>query len=163
MKMHNLDRLFLITFDEVYLLDYLVSNYGTSILMGSKQARRQRKLSLPLSVYECLRIKKFLWKHQDFLLTRLQVFVTWVSKSSLLFKWTLNSFFIVTIFNDPILIEKGSFVLKTRWHLSEFVFKKCSKTIQKVFFQSSLVLQNMFTWRQHFQNTHTESHYLCNS
>ena len=34
MKMHNLSRLFLITFDEVYLLDYLVSNNGTSIPMG---------------------------------------------------------------------------------------------------------------------------------
>ena len=112
MKMLNLDRLFLITFDEVYLLDYLVPNYETSILMGSNQARRQRKLSLPLSVYECLRIKKFFRKHEDFMLTWLQVFVTWVSKSSLLFKWTLNSFFIVTIFNDPILIERVHLYLK---------------------------------------------------
>ena len=35
MKMHNLDRLFLMPFHEVYLLNYIVSYYGTSIPMGS--------------------------------------------------------------------------------------------------------------------------------
>ena len=41
MKMHNLDRLFLMPFNEVYLLDYLIFYYGTSIPMGSNQTRRQ--------------------------------------------------------------------------------------------------------------------------
>ena len=40
-KMHNLDRLFLMPFHKVYLLDYLISYYGTSIPMGSNQTRRQ--------------------------------------------------------------------------------------------------------------------------
>ena len=37
MKMHNLDRPFLMSFHVVYLLDYLISYYGTSIPMGSNQ------------------------------------------------------------------------------------------------------------------------------
>ena len=41
MKMHNLDRLFLMPFHELYLLDYFNSYYGTSIPMGSNQTRRQ--------------------------------------------------------------------------------------------------------------------------
>ena len=40
MKVNNLDTLFLMPFHEVYLLDYLISCYGTSILMGSNQTRR---------------------------------------------------------------------------------------------------------------------------
>ena len=35
MKMYNLDRLFSMPFHEVYLLDYLISYYGTSIPIGS--------------------------------------------------------------------------------------------------------------------------------
>ena len=35
MKMHNLDRLFLMPFHEVYLLNYIVSYYGASIPKGS--------------------------------------------------------------------------------------------------------------------------------
>ena len=41
MKMHNLDRLFLMSFHEGYLLDYLISYYGTSIPMGSNQTQTQ--------------------------------------------------------------------------------------------------------------------------
>ena len=41
MKMHNLDTIFLMPFHEVYLLDYLISYYGASILMGSNQTREQ--------------------------------------------------------------------------------------------------------------------------
>ena len=35
MKMHNLDRLFIMSFHEVYLLDCLISYYQTSIPMGN--------------------------------------------------------------------------------------------------------------------------------
>ena len=35
------DRLLLMPFDEVCLLDYLISYYGASIPMGSNQTRRQ--------------------------------------------------------------------------------------------------------------------------
>ena len=41
MKMHNFDTLFFMPFHEIYLLDYLISYYGTSIPMGSNQTRRQ--------------------------------------------------------------------------------------------------------------------------
>ena len=41
MKMHNLDRLFIMSFHEVYLLDCLTSYYQTSIPMGNNQTRRQ--------------------------------------------------------------------------------------------------------------------------
>ena len=41
MKMHNLDREFLMPVDEAYLLDCLITYYGTSIPMGSKKTRRQ--------------------------------------------------------------------------------------------------------------------------
>ena len=61
----------------------------------------------------------------NFLLTRLQIFATWVSKPSLLFKLIPNSFlllFLMTLLS--ILIEKGSSALKMRWHLSAFAFKK---------------------------------------
>ena len=37
MKMHNLDRLFIMSFHEVYLLDCLISYYQTSIPMGNNQ------------------------------------------------------------------------------------------------------------------------------
>ena len=63
MKMHNLDRIFLIPFREVYLLDYLISFNGTSIPMDSNQTRKQLKLLLMFSVYEYSWIVKFLLKH----------------------------------------------------------------------------------------------------
>ena len=61
--MHNLDRIFLIPFREVYLLDYLISFNGTSIPMDSNQTRKQLKLLLMFSVYEYSWIVKFLLKH----------------------------------------------------------------------------------------------------
>ena len=50
--MHNLDLLFLKTFLEVYLLNYLISSYGTSIAMIGNQIWKQQKLSLAFSVDE---------------------------------------------------------------------------------------------------------------
>ena len=41
MKTHNLDRVILMSFNEAYLLDSLISNYRMSIPMGSNQTRRQ--------------------------------------------------------------------------------------------------------------------------
>ena len=41
MKMHDLDTLLLMSFDEVYLLDYLTPYYGTSMPVGINQTRRQ--------------------------------------------------------------------------------------------------------------------------
>ena len=41
MKMHDPDRLLLMPFHEVYLLDFLVSYYEASIPMGSNQTRSQ--------------------------------------------------------------------------------------------------------------------------
>ena len=41
MKIHNLDRLFLMPFHEVYLLDNLISYYETSTAMDSDQTWRQ--------------------------------------------------------------------------------------------------------------------------
>ena len=40
MKMHDLDTLLLMSFHEVYLLDYLIPYYGTSIPVGSNQTWR---------------------------------------------------------------------------------------------------------------------------
>ena len=47
--MHNLDRLFIMPFHEVYLLGYFISYYETFEAMGNSQTRRQLKLSLTLS------------------------------------------------------------------------------------------------------------------
>ena len=41
MKMDNLDRLFLMPSHEVYLLNYLIFYYGTSIPMDSNQTQKQ--------------------------------------------------------------------------------------------------------------------------
>ena len=45
MKMNYLDRLFLMPFHEVYLLDYLIYCYGTSIAMGTNHTGSSYKLS----------------------------------------------------------------------------------------------------------------------
>ena len=57
--MHNFDRLFLMPFDEVYLLEYLIYYYERSIPMVSNQTRRQQIPSLSFLIYEYLYIMKF--------------------------------------------------------------------------------------------------------
>ena len=65
---HNLDTPFLMPFHEVYLLGYFISYYGTSIPMCSNQSRRQKKLSLSFSAYECSPIVTSSLKHAIFCL-----------------------------------------------------------------------------------------------
>ena len=154
--MYSPDRPFSMPFHEAYLLDYLISNYGTSIPMEAIKA-----------FIVIVRLWMFMYceilaKACNFLLTWLQIFTTWVSNPKLLFKLIPNSFLLLLFLMTPLstLIEKGSSVLKMRWHLSAFAFKKLFKTIQKVLFQLLLIF---LEWRQHFQNTHTECYHLRNS
>ena len=105
---------------------------------------------------------EILAKAYNFLLTRLQIFIAWVSKPSLLFKSTRNSFLslLCLMTSFIILIKKRSFILETRWHLSFDTLRIFLRTAQKQFFLAPLVFSE---WRQHFQNTHTECYHLSNS
>ena len=83
--------------------------------------------------------RKILAEACNFLLTRLQIIVTWVSKPSLLFKLIPKSFllllFLMTLWS--ILIEKNSSVLNMRWHLQVFSFKKLFKNLIQSYFSTS--------------------------
>ena len=82
---------------------------------------------------------EILAKAYNFLLTRLQIFIAWVSKPSLLFKSTRNSFLslLCLMTSFIILIKKRSFILETRWHLSALHFKNFFKNRSKTIFPSS--------------------------
>ena len=130
MKMHSLDRLFLILFHEVYLLEYFISYYG------------------------------ILAKVCHFLHTLLQIFAKWVSKPTLLCKLISNRFLLLLFLMTSlsILIEKGSCVLKMR--LDHLLLRNCLKTIQKVLFLLLLIFlewrqhsQNTHTECHHLRNT----------
>ena len=67
---------------------------------------------------------RVLAKACNFLLTLAQIFLTSLSKPSILSKFIPNSFLSwLLLMTLSILIEKGSSLLKMRWHLSAFVFK----------------------------------------
>ena len=53
MKMFNHDTLFVMPFHEIYLLDYLISYYGTSIPMESNQTNKSIHCHSPfMNVHE---------------------------------------------------------------------------------------------------------------
>ena len=98
----------------------------------------------------------------NFLLALLQIFATWVSKPSLLFKLIPNSFLLLLFLMTSLsmLIAKGSSYLKWDDIYQSLPLGNCLKTIQKVLFQLLLIFLG---WHQHFQNTHTECYHLRNS
>ena len=81
---------------------------------------------MSFSIYVCLWIVKFSLNHAISCSLPLQIFVSWVSKPSLLFKLIPKSFLLLLFLMTSlsILIETGSSVLKMKWHLSAFAFKK---------------------------------------
>ena len=122
--MHNLDRLFLMPFHEIYLLGYLISYCEHPYQLAVTDPQAIKSFIVIIRLWMLMNCE-ILAKACNVLRTRLQIFVTWVSKPSLLFKLIHNSFlslpFLMTSLSTWI--EKSSSVLKMRWHLS-FEFLK---------------------------------------